>query len=755
VISIPDKLITINEFPFWSYLFADLHPHLIAMPITILVAAVAYELFDRRLRTKDQGPSRQPGSEFGLWSSVFGSWFLAALALGALAVTNAWDFPTYALLIGGALLGSAWRSPGTGQGARAPARRRVAAIGGALALTGAIVLAALLLYLPFFQNFQRPAGVSGIGLVRDGTWLGGYLLIYGLFLAVLAVWVAGVARRLAGGLSRRARAPLAALPDEEPVGGSAVLGIVARPAGTWRVLRLALWSALPLLLIVGALQPRLAQELWGSPLLLKAGLLALTLVGGAVLLARRLPAAVWFTVWLAVLAWAVSLGVELIYIRDHLDGGAAYRMNTVFKFGLQAWILMALAAAAALPWLARGLRRAGALAQGLVWPAIFALLGLALVFPLAGTPSRLANRFPVKPGPTLDGLAFMDQASYDWQGITIDLAADADAIRWLNQHVVGTPVVLQSSLEFYRAYGVRVAANTGLPTVVSPLHASEQHDPQQVYLRDRDVQLIYGTFDQGEVLRLLSKYHVGYVVVGPIERAAYGEFGAAKFDQMVGSYLSLAYQNQAVKIYKVEDGVYNFAPETLAPRPPQPFVPEPLPEPASPAQPPGQASIEQLERQVAANPTAPGPAFELAQRYRDTGRVEDAAAAIEQAARAHPGDVALNQLWGDILRDAGRAEQAEAAYRAAVAADPSAGSYNKLGLELLRWGKLDQAAEALDDAIAADANVPDPYYHLGEVYEQLGQTDRAIDQYRAYLNIAVPSAQFYAQAQEALDRLSK
>ena len=112
-----------------------------------------------------------------------------------------------------------------------------------------------------------------------------------------------------------------------------------------------------------------------------------------------------------------------------------------------------------------------------------------------------------------------------------------------------------------------------------------------------------------------------------------------------------------------------------------------------------------LERQAAADPTAQGPAFALAQRYRDTGQLDKAATAIEQAARAHPDDVALNHLWGDILRDAGRADEAEAAYRAAIAASPTAGNYNKLGVELLGWGKLDQAAEVFNQAIAADANI--------------------------------------------------
>src|SRR6266508_4163043 len=152
----------------------------------------------------------------------------------------------------------------------------------------------------------------------------------------------------------------------------------------------------------------------------------------------------------------------------------------------------------------------------------------------------------------------------------------------------------------------------------------------------------YSTPDPNQSLQLLSKYHVGYVYVGPIERAAYGEPGTAKFDQLDGSYLTLLYKNEAVKIYQVNQNVYSRAPETITATPatePPLAAPAPAPAPNS-----SEPTIEALERQAAADPTASGPAFELAQRYRDTGQLDKAVAAIEQAARAHSDDVALNQL---------------------------------------------------------------------------------------------------------------
>ena len=184
-------------------------------------------------------------------SFVIGRWALAALALGALAITNAWDFPTYALLLGGALLGRAWQHSNTDGSARTR-RAQVLALGRALLVAGGVVLAALLLYLPFFQNFQRPAGVSGLGLVKDGTPLGGYLLIYGLFLALLGLCVFGVLARLARGPRRPSgTAALPMVDEHESVGGAAVLGFVAHPtfAVSWRMLRLALASVLALVLL--------------------------------------------------------------------------------------------------------------------------------------------------------------------------------------------------------------------------------------------------------------------------------------------------------------------------------------------------------------------------------------------------------------------------------------------------------------------------------------------------------------------------
>lgn len=709
----PSRVIpnTINEFPFWAFLFADLHPHLIALPFTVLAIALAYQVLMRAWSAPDSDGS---AVQFPLLFPLM----LAALTLGALAVTNSWDFPTYTLLIGAALIGAAWRSGWQGLWVR---------LWRAVLLTVVVALGAMALYMPFFDRFY--AFVSGVGQVSNFTHVRDYLLLYGVFLAVLLpVLVGALWRLIAPRLQHRA------------------------PTATrWVAL-----GGLGLLLIAAVLTVLLTE------LGLRLGLGLLLLFCALLLLQRRIASPTWFAFLLAALAWSVSFGIETIFIRDHLAGGEWYRMNTVFKFGVQIWTLLALAAAASLPLLLRGLRKlGGAPAQGVGIGSLAALVVLAAVFPLAGTPSRVAYRFPSSPGPTLDGLAFMQQAEFEYDcrsyggcepgvdRVTVDLRGDAKAIEWLNQHITGTPIVMQSNLWFYRAYGIRIAANTGLPTVISSLHANEQRDPFITGVRDRDVETLYRTTDVETTLRLLAKYRVNYIYVGGVERAFYNEAGLRKFETMRDNYLDVVYDQPGVQIYAVR-----ILPQMYAAPQPYNFIadapPVAPPPPAQTIDPP--AGLEELERAVAANPADSPLAFGLAEQYRSMNRLDDAARVLQVAAGANPNDVGLHHLWGDILTQAGRYDEAEQAYLRAAQTDPTAGNWNKLGAALLDWGRLDKAELALKQAVASDPNAPDPHYHLGRLYQQQNRRDEAIAELETYLQLA-PEGSFSTDARSLLSSL--
>ena len=168
----PSRVIagTANEFPFFSFLLADLHAHVMATSFALLAVAYAVQLAIAGPPIRGEGEGRR---------RLVAELLLAALVLGALYPTNSFDFPTACLIGIGSLL--VWAL-----GTRRRRRRALTWGAGWLAL-------AVLLYLPFWTHFTPPA--HGIGLIRHHTlfsqFLRDYVLIYGLPLWVVLAIFAG------------------------------------------------------------------------------------------------------------------------------------------------------------------------------------------------------------------------------------------------------------------------------------------------------------------------------------------------------------------------------------------------------------------------------------------------------------------------------------------------------------------------------------------------------------------------------------
>jgi uncharacterized membrane protein len=185
-------------------------------------------------------------------------------------------------------------------------------------------------------------------------------------------------------------------------------------------------------------------------------------------------------------------------------------MNTIFKLGYQAWLLLAVAAACALP-LARG--RLGRAA----WIPVALAAGVVLsAYPVAGTYARKAAFVD---GPRLDGMRWLE----------LQAPGDVTAIAWLRKHAAPGAVVLEAVGDDYSELGhTRISTFSGRATVLgwSGHELQWGHDPGS---RRDDVARIY----RGENAReLLARYGVDYVVAGPLERTDYGDSGFATFDEL-------------------------------------------------------------------------------------------------------------------------------------------------------------------------------------------------------------------------------
>jgi len=532
---------TINEFPYFSFLFADLHPHMIGIPFTILVIALALNVvLGSRVEREATGLGSGYQAAWLTRSDFWGRWLadvvrfmVLPLALGALAVINTWDLPTYLGMIGLAFL------------IRWVVCQGWAGVVLAAVESGVVAVLSLALYWPFFAHYQ--AMHVGIGLVRSPTQVEPFLAVWGFFLFVLAtfLFVALLTWPARTGVQRLVRLVLRCWDLLPRV--VALHQVLVRRATPGYIL--ALWGlAATLLLIPIAAVLKFWTLVFLIPLLIVAGLL---------LLREPVEPEQRFVVMLAFTGLAVLAGTEVVFLKDFLQGGDHYRMNTLFKFYIQVWVLFGLATAAGLPWVWRSLERWRPRGWAVAWSAAFALLlAASLVYPVLGTPARVSDRFPGARPPigTLDGMAYMTVGLYNWPDPQhpIELRYTYEALQWLLENIQGTPVIAEGRIDYYREGGMRVASYTGLPTLLGA-HQNEQRYDWQVGERDGQAREFYSTTSLERLKQLVDELHVRYIYVGELERTVYPPEGIAKFDRLAAEgYLKVVYENPMVKIYEVK-----------------------------------------------------------------------------------------------------------------------------------------------------------------------------------------------------------
>jgi YYY domain-containing protein len=173
----PSRVIdgTANEFPYFSFLLADLHAHVLVTPFTLVIIAYALQVALHGPPAYGDGrPARRPWSELAL----------AGLVLGVLYPTNSFDLPTALAVGAGALV--IWTLESEGR------------VGWAIGWGFRLAAASVALYLPFWLGFSPPA--DGVAIVRERVpfteFARDYAFIYGLSLWVLLALFASRLRRV-------------------------------------------------------------------------------------------------------------------------------------------------------------------------------------------------------------------------------------------------------------------------------------------------------------------------------------------------------------------------------------------------------------------------------------------------------------------------------------------------------------------------------------------------------------------------------
>jgi YYY domain-containing protein len=340
--------------------------------------------------------------------------------------------------------------------------------------------AGALLYSPYFIGYGGPP--LGLGIATDQTPFGSLLVLFGWALVLLAAL--GLFMRWCIGDRR----------------GWVVVGVGAA-AG----LLLAVLGQPGIGLLVAALS---------------------TLLPWPGVLDRFDPVAA-MVVGIGAFAVAMLLGVELIYLDDVFHS----RMNTVFKFDENAWLLAGLAAGTGLALLGRFALRARWIVAVLAGVLVIG----GLFYPVTAIATRMAEFSPG--GPSLDGLSFLS-------------SDDRAAIRWLSdQNTARGRVVIAEALgNEYDPNSAGMATFSGAATVLGWAgHELQWRGPSPaIGTRQADLAALYRDAPPDQIRSILDRYAVQYVVVGDQERRVYGDAVNTRFE----GGLPVAFRSGNVTIYR-------------------------------------------------------------------------------------------------------------------------------------------------------------------------------------------------------------
>ncbi|MCC7445787.1 MAG: hypothetical protein IT324_00150 [Anaerolineae bacterium] len=538
----------ITEFPQFSFVLSDMHPHVLALPFAMLAIGLALNLAMRK---------RRPAA----WELL-----LYAIFVGGMVFLNSWDAVYLGLLIGAEGLRRLIAN-GTGRFTSDDWR-------GLLIFGASLIGLTAILYLPFFISFRSQAG----GIVPNVIWpteFQQFFLMFGPFLVILGVYLALEWRR--AGASFNAGYALRVI-------GIALVFI----ALAFVVLMVVAWSRQDVRGVVyqtldesgglvGVLLPVFMRRLSG---VITEGLLLLAIFVVIARLFAREPhtdegtldqarevitysPSTGFTLLIIAAGAVLTLAPDFVYLRD--DFGV--RINTVFKLYYQGWLLWSIASACAVwsvlaevvPLTKRvtKLKHDGEMVTsdelaGEVRPSIglrtvftvvvTVLVMIGLVYPTLAIPSRAlkeADRYNANaPALTLDGGPSLAVNADDYAAIQC-LANVAHS----DNDVVAEAA--DPTVAYNNQYG-RVSGLSGIPTLIG----WENHERQwrgdtfdeaanlvfeggrRVDGRAEAVARLYNDTGWTQAQEVIKKYGITYIYVGPTERSKYNPEGLAKFKDL-------------------------------------------------------------------------------------------------------------------------------------------------------------------------------------------------------------------------------
>lgn len=457
---------TINEFPYFSFIFGDLHSHVMSIPFQLLVLMLMLNIY----KSRDGGLKTVETIAF-------------ALCIGALFPMNAWDYPTYLILFTVIMFARQYRA------AHQPFHKRLmpsamfhwrsafkSCLSGGIWLYNSpyvkkalipiviVVILSIFLFIPFHLDFQG-SGASGIKITHQKTLLINFIEMFALFLFLIFSF-------------------------------------------------LFLHLDFDKKYVIALIPITILSLLFFQILLITVPLIVLCIY---LLFNQNVKNnSFQFVLILILIGTMLAIFCEIFYLNDRL-GVPNERMNTVFKLYLQIWILWGIAAGYCV-YSIKPLLDALSSRIRTIWTIIFCVIIVSCcIYPFTATSVKMTlDQNP----PSLDGIEYMNESD----------RGDLLAILWMRKKITGAPVIIEAPGKCYSTDSRVSAFTGLPAVIGWTGHERMwRRDWDDISIRTEDVNEIYDTQDINTAIDLLNKYNVSYIYVGTTEHARYGR-GLHKFE---------------------------------------------------------------------------------------------------------------------------------------------------------------------------------------------------------------------------------
>ena len=526
----------IDEFPFFSFLLADLHPHVLAMPFVLLVIYFGFSKF------LSQDSNEIDNSKLIHYFKKPQSW-VTGLILGVLFFVNTWDFPIYfgfIILVHFILMIRKY-------GINKKILKEI------FLYSISLGIISMILYIPFLLGLSSQAGgflpslvfrTRGIQflimfspqmlliswmliLTSKGSFsikrfskifligflLSVLLLLFSFFYSLLPNLMVNIYGSIANLTGRGVQSRLINIQNAT----GSLLGIFGADS-------------------VSDLIHETIRRLLASPFVVLFMILLITLcfIGNF----RRenddanryeeqkSNTPIQFIQILIILGALLCFIPEFFYLRDQFG----WRMNTIFKFYFQAWIVFSFASAYAIAEIS--FKTKTVLGKVISISLITIIVSTGLLYPFFAIPDK-TNSFQ----------------NFEWslngnKYFEISNPSEFDAISFLERAPYG--VIAEAVGGNYSGYG-RISKFTGLPTILGwPGHESQwRGGATEIGNRESDIKELYITSNWDYAKTILEKYEIRYIFLGPMEKNTY-PVSEKKFNEN----LTVVFNNAEVSIYK-------------------------------------------------------------------------------------------------------------------------------------------------------------------------------------------------------------